>query len=338
MTSVAFNDTQTLQIDMNAVPRLLLLDDGKGELENLHDTLGDAGFLVRRLDDYAETLQTLSHEFYPILIIHCSGPNEQALALCRAIRQRSYPGYLYVILLSHLQQPAEILESFEAGADDYVNARISAPELIARLRTARRISNLERALRTALEEKKRMAVTDALTGLYNRHYLVSQLDRDLSRAAKRAGSISLLMLDIDHFKRINDKFGHPVGDQVLKGFTVQLNRSLAGETAWTARYGGEEFVVILRCNLSNARIVAERIRKDIAASPIRTGIGPIVITVSVGISSSEPSRTPVSTSELLIAMADRCMYRSKRAGRNCVSVPGEGEIEEIEDASRLPQP
>ena len=160
---------------------------------------------------------------------------------------------------------ADILAGLDAGADDYLSKRASPAQLVARLRTAQRILSLEHSLRSVVEEKSRLATTDALTGASNRRYLMRHLARELKRVRRFGGEVAVLTLDIDHFKDVNDCHGHAVGDDVLKEFAGRIGSSLPREYDWFARTGGEEFVVVLPQQVSPA---PESWRKNfVQASP-----------------------------------------------------------------------
>lgn len=233
---------------------------------------------------------------------------------------RSYPSYVYIIMRTILDEEGDVIEGLKAGADECVSKQISMRQLIARLQTARRILSLEHALKHKASERRKMAMTDSLTGAFNRRYLMKHAQRDLRKAQLSRGQFSLLALDIDHFKAINDRHGHDVGDAVLVEFVSRL-RACVKRQDWCARMGGEEFTVVLqRADLQRARRVAERIRAAIAAIPFRVGGRDIAVTVSIGISSLACCEYPEQVGvESLLHQADKCLYRSKRTGRNKVS-------------------
>jgi diguanylate cyclase (GGDEF)-like protein len=195
--------------------------------------------------------------------------------------------------------------------------------LLARLRTAQRILTLESSLKTALAEKRRLALTDVLTGAPNRRYFLRRLSRELKRMHRSGGDLCLMSLDIDHFKQVNDRYGHASGDAVLQEFVRRIGQCLPRSTDWCARMGGEEFAVVLEeTNLEGARIVAERLRHAMAVSPMRTRAGAITVTVSIGVSGLEAAANRErATVESLMHQADQYLYASKGNGRNCVTFP-----------------
>jgi diguanylate cyclase (GGDEF)-like protein len=176
-------------------------------------------------------------------------------------------------------------------------------------------------LKDALEKKRQLAMTDALTGAYNRRYFMRHLHRELKRSLRFGGDVSLLLLDVDHFKRINDTHGHAVGDTVLRRLNLQIAACLRRDTDWCARIGGEEFVVVLEgTNLPAARLCAEKLRRAIADAPIDTSAGPVSITVSIGISGlGEAVDRRSATVQSLMQQADANLYTSKANGRNRIT-------------------
>ncbi|HSU40902.1 MAG TPA: GGDEF domain-containing protein [Polyangiaceae bacterium] len=164
------------------------------------------------------------------------------------------------------------------------------------------------------------SVTDALTGANNREHFDSQLRMELSFSRRHGTDLSVVMFDVDHFKRVNDTFGHPVGDEVLVEISKATRRLVRNEDVF-ARYGGEEFVLILRgIALDGARVVGERLRERIAELSIVTDKGPLKVTVSVGCASF--ASTPEATAESLVQLADKRLYAAKRGGRNRVVADG----------------
>jgi diguanylate cyclase (GGDEF)-like protein len=167
-----------------------------------------------------------------------------------------------------------------------------------------------------------MAMTDALTGCHNRRYFMNHMRRELKRTRRFGGEVSLLVFDIDHFKHINDRYGHAAGDAVLVEFVRRVQMALPREYDWCARLGGEEFAVVLpQTDLAGGATVAEKIRRAVAAAPIQTTGGAIEVTVSVGVSGLTcfADRSAV-TADHLLSRADDCLYHSKNGGRDRVTV------------------
>jgi diguanylate cyclase (GGDEF)-like protein len=311
------------RLDFSLARSVLLVDDDELVLEHLSATVRAAGFDVHTARDGASALTFLQQHFTPIVIADRNMPAMDGLALCRAVRQQIWPGYVYMLLLTVQDGEADILAGLEAGADDYLSKRSSSAQLVARLHAAQRIVALEQALKAELEEKRRQSLTDALTGAHNRRYFELHLQRDFKHTLRACGSLALMMLDIDHFKRINDRHGHAAGDAVLQEVVRRIAQCLPRETDWCARVGGEEFVIVLADTpLSGAAQVAERIRQMIAGVPIATSAGAVGVTASIGVVEFQPAMNRESVSvESLIRELDANMYRSKQNGRNRVTLP-----------------
>jgi diguanylate cyclase (GGDEF)-like protein len=314
-------------------PRVLVVDDDEIAAAHTRELIAAAGYEVATAHSGEAALAELRREFAPIVILDRNMPGMGGIELCRAIRDGThYPGYVYIVLCTAHDAEADIVAGLAAGADDYVSKRASGAQLVARLATARRILELEHSLKHAIEERRRMAMSDALTGAFNRRYFMSHLRRELKRARRSAGELSLLVFDIDHFKHINDRYGHAAGDAVLVEFARRVQQHLPRESDWNARLGGEEFAVVLpETSLAGAGVVAERIRTLVAQSPIRTAAGAIEVTVSVGVSGLAVFKERAeATVEHLLRRADDCLYFSKRHGRDRVT------IDRVEAVSRKP--
>jgi diguanylate cyclase (GGDEF)-like protein len=315
--------TQVLRLPLGAPPRVLLVDDDALVLATLQDLVAAAGFEVDTALGGASALASLQKNFSPVVIMDLQMPDMDGLALCRTIREGTWPGYVYIVLLTAQDAEDDILAGLDAGADDYMSKKTSTAQLLARLRTGQRILGLEQSLKEALAEKRRLTMTDALTGAPNRRYFQRRLGRELERMRRFGGELCLMALDIDRFKTINDRYGHASGDAVLQEFVRRVDRCLPRNTDWSARMGGEEFVVVLEgTNLSGAEMVAERLREAIAVAPMRTRAGMINVTVSIGVSvlESGTDRRDISV-ESLMHVADACLYASKEDGRNRVTLP-----------------
>lgn len=316
----------TMQLMKLRLPQrasVLIVDDDPLVRERLQAVVEAAGFDVQLAPNADAALEMLAREFVSIVLTDRDMPGMDGIVFCRTVRTRQFPGYIYVILLSVKDAEQDVLAGLDAGADDYISKRVSPAQLIARLRTAQRILSLEQSLRSLLDEKRREATTDSLTGVHNRHYFNRHISRELKRSQRFGGELSLLVLDVDHFKQVNDRFGHGVGDEVLRAFAARLKAALPREYDWLARLGGEEFAVVLpQTALAGAAVVAEKLRQCVRDTPIKTTAGPLRITVSIGISA--PAALPADeavTGAALVDLADRYLYKSKAQGRDRVSAP-----------------
>lgn len=251
-----------------------------------------------------------------LVILSLSGKLD-ALRVVSQLRANEASRLVPILLIGDPDDLPRLAKGLDLGATDYLCRPLDRNELIARARTQIRRKRLQDQLSENYQRSLSMALTDALTGLYNRRYLTAHLDGLFARAGETAKRPALLFLDIDRFKRVNDTYGHAVGDLVLRDVASRISRHLRGFDL-VARYGGEEFVVVLpETTLPVALVVAERLRKTIAATPIPTDdpATSVSVTVSIGIAVTRgEDETPAS----LLQRADEALYAAKAAGRNCV--------------------
>jgi two-component system, cell cycle response regulator len=315
----AFDETLTLELaDIQPDLCVLIVDDDEEARDYLVAVVQEAGYQARTASSGEEALALLAREFCPIMITDRNMPGMDGLTLCRRARQTTFASYLYIFLLTAHNAAEDIVNGLKAGADDYLGKRnISAAELVARLGNAKRIVNLEQALRRALDQKRQMANTDVLTGAFSRRYLERQLSLELERSRRFAHPLTVLLIDIDHFKRINDRYGHAVGDEVLRGTYRRMRDLLPRACDWIGRYGGEEFLVtLLDTDLGGAEVVAQRLNAGVAETPIETSTGPVPVTVSIGAADIAQMLSHQLSFKGLLQIADECLYASKRGGRN----------------------
>jgi two-component system, cell cycle response regulator len=302
-------------------PRCVLLaeDDPVARLMTAR-LLKKAGYEVVAVADGAQALDALRARFFPVLLTDWEMPVLDGLGVVAGVRSGEWPGYVFTILLTGRDSQESVLAGLEAGADDYLKKPVDEAELLARMKTGWRIAELEQRLRAAQQEATKLSLTDALTGLSNRRYLIDQLPSEVERARRYGRPLSLVMCDIDHFKKINDTYGHPAGDAVLKAFGTMLRTSVRNSVDWSARYGGEEFVLVLpETDLAGALACAEKLRAAASALAVPQRHSAITLTASFG-AATMCSRWPQSAvAEALLAQADICLYQSKQAGRNRVT-------------------
>jgi diguanylate cyclase (GGDEF)-like protein len=245
-------------------------------------------------------------------------PELDGPGVCREVRKRNDQSYVYMVLLTSKESKEDVVAGLESGADDYLTKPFDPEELKARLRTGLRILDLEDRLVEAREDMRFQATHDGLTALWNRGMIVDLLGRELARSIRENFSTAILMCDLDHFKSVNDTYGHLVGDDVLRETAKRVLASVRSYD-FVGRYGGEEFLVVLNnCNPAYAFARADEIRKAIAQKPVMSSCGPIPITMSLGLLlNQEWGRR---SAEDLLHEADVALYEAKAAGRNCVKV------------------
>jgi diguanylate cyclase (GGDEF)-like protein len=311
----------TQVLAMPARPAILLVDDDEASQELSAAYAQHLGYATNACPSAEAALKRMREDFCPIVVTDLNMPGMGGLALCRELRSRRWPGYIYIIVLTGQDHEDGLVSALEAGADDYLRKGCEPAEVRARLRVAERIVTLEQRLRRTLENRARQAASDALTGLPNRRAFDKQLNAEFKRARRFCEALSLLLIDVDHFKSINDQHGHLVGDDVLRRLSAILRTHLPREFDILARCGGEEFGAVLpHTDRDGALIIAERLRSGLAREQIHTASGPLTVTVSIGIGSlSHRASTEQPTILDMLDEADRCLYESKRQGRNRVT-------------------
>jgi two-component system cell cycle response regulator len=316
------NTAQIAHLHLPAAPTVLIVDDDDLVLARLKELVTAAGYRVHTAASGFEALHSLERVSASIVVTDLNMRGMDGLDLCRSIRARVWPGYVYVVLLTARDEKKDVLAGLAAGADDFVSKRASAAEFVARLRSAKRILELEYSLKEGLAKMRQLAMTCPLTSIYNRRYFMRHFGRELKRAQRFGGEVALLLLDIDHFKKVNDTYGHVAGDIVLKKLTKLIGQCLQRATDWCARMGGEEFAVVLEgTTLTDARACAEKLRRAVANATIETPDSAIRVTVSIGVSGLEAITDRRSaTVQSLLDHADRNLYASKARGRNRVTL------------------
>lgn len=300
---------------------ILIAEDNLLLRKILEGHLQEIGYDVVAATNGREALAMFAKGYYPIIITDWVMPEMDGVQLCRAVRSISLDHYTYIILLTSQDSRENIIRGLEAGADEYLVKPVEPAELTVRLKTARRIIDLEGSLKRSMEEIRRLSMRDPLTGVYNRRYLDDRLVQELKRTFRYERPLSIIMFDIDHFKKVNDTHGHHAGDQVLRGCAECIRHAIREDIDWLARYGGEEFIVVLpETDLSGAMLVAERLRRQIEARAVPCREGSVTVTASFGVASfTPPNQTEdLSVAENLVECADNLLYMAKGEGRNRV--------------------
>jgi two-component system cell cycle response regulator len=294
--------------------RVLLVDDQKAA-----GRLGDVLTSQHQLDivtDSTQVVLKLADTAYDCLIVSLALANADGLRLCSQVRSADATRHLPIIILIEQGDEARLLRGLDMGVNDYVARPIDGNELLARVRTQVARKRHTDTLRSNIAQSVEAAVTDALTGLHNRRYMETHLTSLVERARATQRPLSLLVADIDFFKRVNDTYGHDAGDAVLREFAARFRRNTRGIDL-ACRMGGEEFVIIMpETDLRRAFQVGERLRACVAAEPFHVNRQDrLRVTASVGLATLEPGQ---DTAERLFKRADRALYVAKRDGRNRV--------------------
>lgn len=242
-------------------------------------------------------------------------PGLDGIQVIKELRAVQHDVYTYVLLLTAKGEKSDILQGLDAGADDYLTKPFDAQQLRARLRVGQRILELQQRLLGALETSEFRASHDFLTGLYNRAAVMELLRRELARCEREHTSVAVLIIDADHFKRINDSYGHLIGDEVLKQLSLRIKSALRSYDL-LGRYGGEEFLIVApNCDLADATCIAERVRACVANDKLQIGQLQVTVTVSIGVTRA---RNVVLELNSMLRNADRALYLAKEKGRNRV--------------------
>jgi diguanylate cyclase (GGDEF)-like protein len=299
--------------------RILIADDELMSRRLLEKTMQRAGYDVTAVANGQLAAAELCKPEGPRLaLLDWIMPELDGPGVCREVRKRKDQSYVYMILLTSKERKEDVVAGLESGADDYLTKPFDPEELKARLRTGKRILDLEDRLIEAREGMRFQATHDALTSLWNRGVIMDLLGRELTRARRENKCTAILLGDLDHFKNINDTFGHLAGDEVLKETARRLVSSVRSYD-FVGRFGGEEFLVTLNnCDPAFGLARTEKIRKTIAESPVETSAGPVPISISFGLLLSQEWGY-MSVVELLHEV-DTALYGAKAAGRNCVKL------------------
>jgi two-component system cell cycle response regulator len=299
--------------------RILIADDDTMSRRLLQKTLEGVGYQVTGVENGMLAKEQLCRLDGPRLaLLDWIMPELDGPGVCRAVRQKTDHPYVYMVLLTSKESKADTIAGLESGADDYLTKPFNPEELKARLRTGLRILDLQDRLVEAREEMRFRATHDTLTHLWNRGVITDLMTRELARGRREGANIAVILGDLDHFKKINDTYGHLVGDEVLREVSRRLLASVRSYD-YIGRYGGEEFLMLLsNCEAQHAFTRAEQIRKAISGMPIQTAAGPLGVTMSLGLLLSKDS-SPRPLEETLNEV-DAALYAAKAAGRDCVKL------------------
>ncbi len=296
--------------------RVFIIDDRVSAAERLSAMLGDHHTVTVECNP-SEAVFRSAEGNHDLIIVSLGLESYDALRLCSQLRSLERTRNVPILAITDGEDNARMIRGLEIGVNDYLMRPIDKNELQARARTQIRKKRYADRLRDNVQQSIEMAITDGLTGLYNRRYMETHLGSLVEQAGSRGKPLTILVLDIDYFKAINDTHGHDAGDDVLREFATRIRKSIRGIDL-ACRLGGEEFVIVMpETDMAVATIVAERLRRRIASEPfgIAQGARAINVTISIGIATLDTADDNAST---ILKRADQALYRAKRDGRNRV--------------------
>lgn len=294
---------------------ILLVDDRRSSAERLVAACNGRHRLTIETDPQQALFRVAESDF-DLVIVSLGLTSFDALRLVSQIRGLERTRMLPILLLAELEDRARLLRGLELGVNDYLVRPVDRQELLARVATQIRRKQYTDRLRDSVQQTMELAVTDGLTGLHNRRFMSTHLEHTLEQAHRHQRQLAVLIADMDHFKAVNDTYGHDAGDAVLRDLATRIESSIRGADL-ACRYGGEEFVVIMPdTDLASARVVGERIRERVAGEPFRLPDGRLLPrTISIGIGALESAHDTVET---IMKRADAGLYEAKEGGRNRV--------------------
>lgn len=297
---------------------ILIIDDSVTVREQIIRTLESFGLFTRyyEAEDGLEGFKKLLSSPVDIILCDLEMPRIDGFKFLSMLKARPDLQDVPVIILTGMNDRERKIKGLEQGASDYITKPFDHEELVARVKVHLKVKKLQDELRRSNELLLELSNTDHLTGLFNRRYMMEALDKEVQRSIRKGGTLSMIMLDIDHFKLVNDGFGHLQGDVVLQKVALQLQKELRSYDC-AARYGGEEFVAILPdSSLKEAVFVADRIRLAVQGTRFSGPLAKLSLTVSMGVAGFSQEHSP--TVDAFIKLADDALYRAKANGRNRV--------------------
>jgi two-component system cell cycle response regulator len=302
--------------------KILVVDDSPTQLEWLVRVLQKEGYDVATAADGMDAIKKVRSDPPDLVLLDMILPDMDGLEVLRIVKKLPEDQFIPVILLSVKADLDSRVTGLRIGADDFLAKPFAEAEILARCAAMLRIKHLQEKLRDAQRKLEEQSITDSLTGLKNRRFFDERLHEEFRRAQRYGDHLSLIMIDLDHFKDVNDRHGHPAGDLVLREAGALIRASIRDPDI-CARYGGEEFAVILpKTHMSGALAVAERVWRELGAREYAVAAADgeearkIRVTASLGIA-FYPSKD-IASGELLLRFADQALYQAKRAGRNTI--------------------
>ena len=296
--------------------KVLVADDSAVYRKLVEQTLSEKQYAVLFAKSGREAMDIFAEHQPSLVITDWMMPDFSGIELCENIRHHFQKTYTYIIILTGMTEKSELVKGLAAGADDYLTKPFDREELLARVGVGRRVVDLHRQIEAKNRLLEQLALTDALTNLPNRRAIEDWASRQLSGAARYGFSFWIVMADLDHFKHVNDTYGHEAGDIVLKRF-AEILKVNSRKSDICGRVGGEEFLFALtHTTEENAKLVIERIRTELQATKFSFDGNSLTVTVSFGVAGFEGTCAP--DFNLLISQADAALYSAKRLGRNRV--------------------
>ncbi len=326
------NDTPLVQMSA-AKAKILVLDDIEADVMKIVDTLAADDDVVFTEKTVAQAFERAQQGNFDLLIVNLNIRDQDAMRLCSQVRSSDKTRQIPILLVVEENQVDQLAKGFDLGINDYLIKPLDRNELLARARTQIRRWRYHGQLRKTYERSIEMALTDSLTGLYNRRYLTAHLDGQIARMDHGGKPMSLMMFDIDHFKKVNDTHGHAAGDSVLRELASRVSHNLRSFNT-VARFGGEEFVIVMPdTGVAIACAVAERLRVDIEEEGFLLfgAETRIPITISIGVTTA---LGPGDTSAAILKRADDALYHAKNAGRDRAVLCADGKFEMITEPPR----
>ena len=296
--------------------RILVVEDREQSALRISETLS-RDHDVEIVPQTTEAIVRTKSGDYDLVIASLSLDRQDGLRFCATLRSLDATRQTPILIIVDEGDLKRLVRALDIGINDYLMRPLERNELVARVSTQLRRKRYADKLRHSLQLSLEMAITDQLTGLFNRRYMSRHLATLIENARATGKPVSFLILDIDYFKQVNDTHGHDIGDEVLREFATRISANVRGIDL-ACRYGGEEFVVVMPdTDLNFAYMVAERLRQAIADAPFRISAAPgnLPVTISIGVTASDGTS---DTAEGLLKRADQALYRAKRDGRNRV--------------------
>ncbi|MCK5285023.1 MAG: PleD family two-component system response regulator [Alphaproteobacteria bacterium] len=319
------DDFSNVMDELSDKANILIVEDKDFEQRKMEETLQTVHDKITMVKSGAEAVALITDNEYDILIVSLNLDGEDGLRLCSHFKSNEGTRSVPIVMVGNEDDMPRIAQGLDMGAHDYILRPIDSNELLARVHTQVRRKRFQERLRSTYEISLSMALTDSLTGLYNRRYLEVHLEKLLEKNNESKKALAVLLIDIDNFKLVNDTYGHNVGDEILVIFAERLKDNLRSFDL-VARLGGEEFVALLPdVSEERAHMVAERLRRSISDLPFPCAVPEGMLSIATSIGGALIQHGKHSTQDVL-DRADKCLYKAKDSGRNCTVFEGYGKL------------